>query len=77
MNGGDGKNLPGMLDEALEKLGVPLENRHEEPEMSVEVTSEPADENSTETITKYECDCGCGQVVATERKATKVKNPRL
>ena len=61
-----------MLDEALEKLGVPLEHRHQKPRISVEVTSEPADENTTETITEY--GYGCGQVV-TEKKVTKVRKP--
>ena len=46
MNGGDGKSLPGMLDKALKKLGIRLENRHEEPSVSVEVTFEPVGENT-------------------------------
>ena len=44
--GGDAKNLPGMLDEALEGLGVPLEDRTMEPAVSVQVDGAPADENA-------------------------------
>ena len=73
--GGDARNLPGMLDEALEGLGVPLEDHTMEPAVSVQVDGAPADENTIETITEYVCDCGCCQTVARERRVSKVKGP--
>ena len=75
VNGGDAKNLPGMLDEALEKLGIPLEDRDAEPAVSVEVDSVPADDNTTVKITEFVCDCGCSQTVVKERRVTNVKKP--
>lgn len=72
-SGGDAKNLPGMLDRALDRLGIPLEDRDAEPAVSVEVDDTPADENVIETITEYVCDCGCCQPVAAERRVSKVK----
>ena len=74
-SGGDAKNLPGMLDEALNKLGVPLEDRSEEPAVSVEVESAPAEENTVEMITDYVCDCGCCQPILRERRTAKVERP--
>ena len=45
IRGGDAQNLPGMLDEALEKLGVPLEDRTAEPSVPAEATgSGPTEE---------------------------------
>ena len=72
-SGGDAKNLPGMLDQALDRLGIPLEDRGADPTVSEEVDSTPADENTMETITEYVCDCGCCQPVAAERRVSKVK----
>ena len=83
-SGGDAANMPSMLDEALEKLGIPLEDCTAEPEMpestpvadaSVSVTSTPAEESSVDTITEYLCDCGCGKTLASDHKTTKVKSP--
>ena len=73
--GGDAKNMPEMLDQALDRLGVPLEDRGADPAVEVEVDSVPADENTVETITEYVCDCGCCQRVASERRVAKVKKP--
>ena len=56
---GDAGTLSGMLDRALDRLGVPLEDRGAEPAISVEADSTPANENSVATITEYMCDCGC------------------
>ena len=89
VSGGDAQNMPGMLDEALEKLGIPLEDRTAEPpveaadkteeaavpEVSVHATSTPAEESSVETITEYVCACGCGETVASERRTEKVEKP--
>ena len=72
-SGGDARNLPGMLDQALDRLGIPLEDRDAEPAVSVEVDSAPADENAIETITEYVCGCGCCRPVAAERRVSKVK----
>ena len=72
-SGGDARNLPGMLDQTLDRLGIPLEDRDAEPAVSVEVDSAPADENTIETITEYVCDCGCCRPVAAERRVSKVK----
>ena len=73
--GGDAGSLPGMLDQALDRLGIPLEDRGADPAVSVEVDSAPADENTVETVTEYMCDCGCCQPVAAERRVSKVKRP--
>ena len=73
--GGDAENLPGMLDEALEGLGVPLEDHTMEPSVSVQVDDTPADESTLETITEYMCDCGCCRPVARERRVSRVKRP--
>ena len=64
-----------MLDEALEGLGVPLEDHTMEPAVSVQVDGAPADENTIETITEYMCDCGCCQAVARERRVSRVERP--
>ncbi len=74
-SGGDAKNLPGMLDEALNKLGVPPGDRSEEPAASVEVESAPAEENTVEMITDYVCDCGCRRPILRERRTAKVERP--
>ena len=74
-SGGDAKNLPGMLDQALDRLGIPLEDRGADPAVSVEVNDSPADENVVETVTEYMCDCGCCKPVARERRVSKVKKP--
>ena len=74
-SGGDAKNLPGMLDEALNKLGVPLEDRSEEPVASVEVESAPAEENTVEMTTDYLCDCGCRRPILRERRTAKLEKP--
>ena len=64
-----------MLDEALNKLGVPLEDRSEEPAASVEVESSPAEENTMEVTTDYVCDCGCRRPILRERRTAKVERP--
>ena len=74
-SGGDARNLPRMLDQALDRLGIPLEDRGTEPAVSVDVDDTPADENTVETITEYVCDCGCCKPVARERRVSKVKKP--
>ena len=73
--GGDAENLPGMLDEALEGLGMPLEDHTMEPSVSVQVDDTSADESTLETITEYVCDCGCCRPVARERRVSRVKPP--
>ena len=60
--GDDTRNLPGMLDQAMNRLGIPLEDRSTEPAMSVEANSTPADDNSIETITEYVY--GCCQTIS-------------
>ena len=62
-----------MLDEALNKLGVPLEDRGEEPTVSVGVESAPSKENTIEMTTDYVCDCGCRRPIPRERRAAKVE----
>ena len=73
--GGDARNPPGMLDEAPEGLGLPLEDHAMEPSVSVDVDSSPADESAIETITGYVCDCGCCQTVARERRVSGAERP--
>lgn len=46
-----------MLDRALDRLGVPLEDCSAEPAVSVKVDGAPADENTAETVTEYMCGC--------------------
>ena len=72
-SGGDARNLPGMLDQALDRLGIPLEDRGAELAVSVGVDDAPADESTVETVTEYVCDCGCCKPVARERRVSKVK----
>ncbi len=64
-----------MLDESLNKMGVPLEDRYEEPAASVEVESVPAEENAVEMTTDYVCDCGCCRPILRERRTAKVERP--
>ena len=64
-----------MLDEALNKLGVPPGDYNEEPAASVEVESSPAEENAVEVTTDYVCDCGCRRPILRERRAAKVEGP--
>ncbi|MBI1657238.1 MAG: hypothetical protein IS632_00455 [Thaumarchaeota archaeon] len=61
---GDAKNLPGMLDQTLNRLGIPLEYRSAEPAVSMEVDGTPTDENTVETVTEHVCDCSCCRRVA-------------
>ena len=72
---GDTKNLPSMLDCALERLGVPLEDRSIEPAVAIQVNDIPADENSIETITEYMCDCSCCQTISREWRVSRVGKP--
>ncbi len=74
-SGGDARNLPGMPDHALERPGVPLEDRSAEPSVSIEVVDAPADESTVETVTEYMCDCDCCRAVAGERRVSKVERP--
>ena len=74
-SGGDAKNLPGMLDHTLERLGVPLEDRSAEPSVSVEMDDTPADKSTVETITEYMCNCDCCQTISRERRISKVEMP--
>lgn len=75
--GGDAQNLPGMLDDALERLGIPLESctkpdtPESTPDASVSVTHIPTEKSSTDIITEYLCDCGCGKTLVTDCKTTK------
>ena len=64
-----------MLDEALNKLGVPLDGRNEDPAASVEVESVPAEENTVEMVTDFVCDCGCRQPILRERRTVKLERP--
>ena len=64
-----------MLDEALNKLGVPLDGRNEDPAASVEVESVPAEENAVEMVTDFVCDCGCRQPILRERRTVKLERP--
>ena len=64
-----------MLDEALNKLGVPPGDRSEEPAVSVEVESSPAEENTVEMTTDYVCDCGCRRPILGERRTAKAEGP--
>ena len=45
-DGGDAKNLPGMPDQTLDRLGIPLEDRGMDPAVSVEVDGTTANENA-------------------------------
>ena len=45
-SGGDAKNLPGMLDQALDRLGIPLEDRDADLAVSMEVDTTPVDVNT-------------------------------
>ena len=64
-----------MLDEVLNKLGVPPGDRNEEPAASVGAESTQAEENAVEVTTDYTCDCGCRRPILRERRAAKVERP--
>ena len=86
IRGYDAQNLPGMLGVPLEDCAagskIPVDAADQIPTeeaavpeagVSVHATSTPAEERSVETITEYVC--ACGETMATERKAARVKKP--
>ena len=89
--GGYAQKLPGMPDQALEKLDVPLEDRTAEPPIPAEATGTSPTEgaavprvpvHTTRTLAEEisveapaEYVCACGKTAATERKAARVKKP--
>ena len=91
IRGGDAQNLPGMPDEALERLGVPLEDRTAEPPIPADTADPiPAEEAAVPDMSVHaastpaeessaetitEYACACGETAATERKAAGVKKP--
>ena len=80
VTGGDAAQTPGMLDDALERLGVPPEAKPAEakpaeikPALEID-TTQPIPKGERPSIKiEFVCDCGCGKTVCEKRYGKKQK----
>ena len=70
VTGGDAAQTPGMLDEALERLNMPLEA---EPALEIDMAQLAPGEKRSGIKVEFVCDCGCGKTVCEKRYTKKKK----
>ena len=84
VTGGDAAQTPGMLDDALERLGVPPDaepaeakpTSEAEPALEIDMVQLAPGEKKSGIKVEFMCDCGCGKTVC-EKKFTKKKKKIL